>query len=1562
MGGLLFDRDKRVLNPDSLQPVFLLMARAGIHADKGFTNVSPFLIKKAIDTVGGQVMNCKKLRNGQLLIECTNGKQANKIIKMMSLSIDIFVNVEEHKSLNVSKGIFYTNELRCLDDEEIKKEIVTLNKSITDIKRLKKRDPETKQLTTVDSGLYIVTFNVRDPPESVYVGYFYSKVKPYIPNPLRCYNCFKFGHVSDKCSTPSKVCPHCNQNEHTNVDESGKREKCNNKPKCANCSSDHNSFSKECPLYKKEYEIQTIRITEKITIYEARKQYAIRNPLPVSFANASSLKPTTPSATTKTCNCSCNCKTSGEQPKLTTNEISTPVKSLKETLSTVSSIREITRTDGSKINLIPKSISKRKKREIAKAEKKKKKSSGKEFDDINIDLNNFISTSNAHGGVCIYLNSSIEGEEILLNTELQVVAIKIKFPINCILCSIYLPGSESISKNELNNLTRQFDLPYILLGDFNGHNTIWGSERTDSRGKIIGQFVNENDLNILDNISCPTHFSHAYGSFSHIDLSIISPEISQYFEWNICNDIHGSDHYPILIKYNGVSPSFQRRPTWNVRKARWDEFKCLFPVHLETFSDIDDMENYIATTIIQSAERAIPLRKPERSRKEVPWWNNTIKILVKERRRLLKQFKRNVTQENLERYKQIKYELRKEIRRSRRESWLQFVESINLRTSSTDVFRKIKALNGSSNYNQINAIYDQDILITDRNQIADVMASNFENNSSSRNFSLKFRRYIARKDFKVNTVNNSEAYNEKFSLIELKSALRSCKGSSPGPDNIRYEMIKNLEEASLQYLLNFYNLIWTHQVFPRNWGKSLVIPILKPGKDSTDKNSYRPISLTNCLCKLLERMVNKRLVWYLEKNNILDVNQSGFRQNRCTVDNLVILHSDIMENFSYGKDVIAIFFDIRRAYDSMWRKLVFEKLNVSEIKGNMAAFISNFLKDRTFCCLIGNTYSNYFNLENGVPQGSVLSVTLFLHAINSVFMNITKGVKALLYADDLVIYSSGRKISTIFKRIQNTIKKLESWSDITGFQFHQEKTVGIKFSRRRKSGFPDDMRLTLYGEEITFVDRHKFLGVTFDEKLTFQHHIRNIKAKANAKLDIIKMLRCSKFGSDQQSLLRILTCVVLPTIDYASIIYSSASDYHLKDLNPILNTGIRLATGAFRTSPAVSLQVLAFCPPLDLRRLKQLLLYTLKILSLKDHPFNKMMANEHKIKKLTSKPKRYRPLYMNVHNEFSKILQKYYIDKSKIEITKVSDMAPWLLSNPSVNFELAFCKKNEMLPVEIQQRFREIINDKYKGYLIFYTDGSVMNEKSGFAFVGENLSTKRRLFNFSSIYTCELLAIRACVESISHKYTGRKIVIMSDSRSALEDISNPFSRNNIINQLRNLISKYTHNEINFMWIPSHVNLTGNELADRLAKEALMDAVDPTFHFQHNDFKRYIKKYIIDQWNDIWTNDNQTKLFKIQNHISQGYKQASLPRNDLIKFNRLRIGHCLLTHRYIIEKLPPPQCVCGQTLTIFHIFNQCLNYEDKRNRYKINDISVLANENNYKNIKQFLVDIDVYKSI
>lgn len=367
MGGILFDRGKSVLNPESLQPTYLVMSRSGIHADKGFSNVSPFLIQKSISAVGGNIIDCKKLRSGQLLIQCTNGKQANKIIQMLSLSSVVFVNVEEHKTLNMSKGIIYTNDLRDLSDTELKEEITKLNLQVTDIKRLKRRDPETRTLTNVDSGLYILTFNTRDLPENVFIGFFRVKVRHYIPNPLRCYNCFQFGHVSEKCTSNVKLCPHCSNTVHTEIKEDGKREKCNNTPKCANCGKEHNSFSKECTTYKREFAIQTIRIKEKKSIHEARKIYEMRNPLPTTYSDISKL-PTI----NKQCSCECRCKQNTREKNITQTEKTSPTKTIKEALSTISSIREVKKTDGTKISLIPKGISKRKKRELTNTEKKEK--------------------------------------------------------------------------------------------------------------------------------------------------------------------------------------------------------------------------------------------------------------------------------------------------------------------------------------------------------------------------------------------------------------------------------------------------------------------------------------------------------------------------------------------------------------------------------------------------------------------------------------------------------------------------------------------------------------------------------------------------------------------------------------------------------------------------------------------------------------------------------------------------------------------------------------------------------------------------------------------------------------------------------------------------------------------------------------------------------------------------------------------------------------------------------------------------------------------------------------
>ncbi|GFS91165.1 RNase H domain-containing protein [Trichonephila clavipes] len=110
-------------------------------------------------------------------------------------------------------------------------------------------------------------------------------------------------------------------------------------------------------------------------------------------------------------------------------------------------------------------------------------------------------------------------------------------------------------------------------------------------------------------------------------------------------------------------------------------------------------------------------------------------------------------------------------------------------------------------------------------------------------------------------------------------------------------MLRHLNPDSITNILFLFNRVWKEHYYPSSWREAIVIPILKPGKVATDPLSYRPIALTSCFCKTLERMVNTRLVYVLEKEKLISSLQSGFRKDRSTVDNLVFLESQIRDAF-----------------------------------------------------------------------------------------------------------------------------------------------------------------------------------------------------------------------------------------------------------------------------------------------------------------------------------------------------------------------------------------------------------------------------------------------------------------------------------------------------------------------------------------------------------------------------------------------------------------------------------------------------------------------------------------
>ena len=173
------------------------------------------------------------------------------------------------------------------------------------------------------------------------------------------------------------------------------------------------------------------------------------------------------------------------------------------------------------------------------------------------------------------------------------------------------------------------------------------------------------------------------------------------------------------------------------------------------------------------------------------------------------------------------------------------------------------------------------------------------------------------------------------------------------------------------------NDLWQSQDFPDGWREATVIPIPKPGKDRTDPNNYRPIALTSCLCKIMERMINHRLTWFLQDNKIITKYQCGFQKGKSTTDHLVRLETYIRQGFVKNQHTVGVFFDLEKAYDTTWKGGIMKDLHEMGLKGRLPLFIDNFLKGRKFKVRLDNTHSSLNPQEEGVPQGSILSPTLF---------------------------------------------------------------------------------------------------------------------------------------------------------------------------------------------------------------------------------------------------------------------------------------------------------------------------------------------------------------------------------------------------------------------------------------------------------------------------------------------------------------------------------------------------------------------------------------------------------
>lgn len=203
-----------------------------------------------------------------------------------------------------------------------------------------------------------------------------------------------------------------------------------------------------------------------------------------------------------------------------------------------------------------------------------------------------------------------------------------------------------------------------------------------------------------------------------------------------------------------------------------------------------------------------------------------------------------------------------------------------------------------------------------------------------------------------------------------------------------------------------------------------------------------------------------------------------------------------------------------------------------------------------------------------------------------------------MFVDDLAISCSHSNYASIQNILQSHLKRLESFSQESGLEFNVSKTIAISFSRGKAQEPP----LQFNNHSIRYQKEVKYLGIWFDQSLNFIAHLKDVKEKAMKSSNILKILSNSRFGSDSELLIKLYRVMTLPIIQYGSIAYETSNTKAVKTLDAVNNLGIRLALGAFRTSPTDSLLALVNQKTLEQSRLEFNIKFMLKTLSIKDNP------------------------------------------------------------------------------------------------------------------------------------------------------------------------------------------------------------------------------------------------------------------------------------------------------------------------------------------------------------------------